>query len=640
MANTDVLPRPFPGSAPASPWGPPTGLPCAAASAVDRDSTETETSTLLALGLLPRLTADGYLDPRLRQATPQLLTERFGLQHALPSFAFAYAVWGALIRLGSERPDDQRPGPPRPWQLAELALFLDHSHASLQGARQGAGKTFVAALVIACHLLLGSSVTVSMPTYRQGSSILIRRVLLFMQLLETSAGLRRTTCNAHESAWDNGARLTALSTSAGGRRGTQGFTSRVVVIDESHELRWQHMSWFLPLVALAMKRGHGRLLLLGVGSDDDHAPARARDLPGYASLVLDDATLSQLDALHRAALPPGDPELDEMSWADFFAQEREVWDEEYYRQFYMCQAPGSGQRRIFERVPELVGLVGGTDARACGNRPDTWPGAHQRAVEQFNGSATGGGAYATSEYVFGIDVGKQRDQTVVAILESRGAYSNMVDCVRLPLGMPYTQQGRELAALWRAWRYPRVCIELNGPGAGLCDVLSDPLDLRIDGVQGLVLDEPRKRGVLLELLRDMRRGLFGVGHIPLKGTRVSESGVGYVGTPFMVSAVGTRVSASANARRVEQPSLAVKDSEVPISSALPIFDRHGGLSHHMSPTADTPAPVPAYFGPTIRDHLIELRQTASDDGRIVYDHSDILSALIIARCALQGVVSI
>jgi len=37
------------------------------------------------------------------------------------------------------------------------------------------------------------------------------------------------------------------------------------------------------------------------------------------------------------------------------------------------------------------------------------------------------------------------------------------------------------------------------------------------------------------------------------------------------------------AKRVGQPSLTVKDSEVPISSNQPILDRHGGLSHHMSP---------------------------------------------------------
>ncbi|HET6344603.1 MAG TPA: DEAD/DEAH box helicase family protein, partial [Myxococcota bacterium] len=282
------------------------------------------------------------------------LKRHFDLADGLPSLEFAEAVWDALIELGQSLPEDDRPGPMRPWQGAAVRLFIQNSHASLQGARQGAGKTFVAALVIACHLLLGSSVSVAMPTYRQGTSILIRRVRLFMQLLAGPCGLKRTVCNVDETQWDNGARLSVLSTSPGGRRGTQGWTCRVMVIDESQDLKWDDLAWFMPLVALAMKQKRGRLLMLGVGAGDLAAPAMARHHPGYASLVLDDATISELDRMRRRQLPPGHPELMEDSWADFFAAERGLWDEDKYRQFYMCQAPGSGQRKVFDRVPEMV----------------------------------------------------------------------------------------------------------------------------------------------------------------------------------------------------------------------------------------------------------------------------------------------
>jgi len=59
----------------------------------------------------------------------------------------------------------------------------------------------------------------------------------------------------------------------------------------------------------------------------------------------------------------------------------------------------------------------------------------------------------------------------------------------------------------------------------------------------------------------------------------------------MVGRAAVPAEDSASAKRVAQPSLAVKDSESATSSDRPIFGGHGGPPHQMSPPAATPAAV-------------------------------------------------
>jgi hypothetical protein len=585
---------------------------------------------------MARLMFPGGLD-RIRDKDAPALKEAFALDGDLPSLELAEAVWDALVELGGDLPEGDRPQPMRPWQGAALRLFIIHSHASLQGARQGAGKTFVAALVIACHLLLGSSVTVAMPTYRQAGSILVRRVRLFMQLLGPELHFKCTTCNQDETAWDNGARLSVLTTGSGGRRGTQGWTSRVVVIDESQDLKWEDLAWFMPLVALAMKQKRGRMLMLGVGASDLAAPAMARRHPGYASLVLDDATISELDRMRRAQLPPGHPELREDSWADFFAAERELWDEDKYRQFYMCQAPGSGQRKVFDRVPEMVdvdtfGTAGRMPAYGATLGKDGPLGASDLHFSTSNslpgyslqGRHISGLAVRSSElqYFLGVDVGKQVDQTVVAILEQLGQSYNLVDCIRLPLGMSYIEQARELAALARAWGCPpgRFAVEVNGPGMALYDVLTDPSSPAVWNAVPVAMTTPRKQRAVQLLNADARHGLFGVAEIPLKGSRVADS------RPVAAGAPPVDLHASGASHFGEDGRAEVYSSTMNENSRLVARSLTGGA----------PAlPMTLYRGPTIRQHLAALSQFSTHDGAVTYEHSDILSALLVARTSMD-----
>lgn len=567
------------------------------------------------------------------------LKDAFGLDGDLPNLELAEAVWDALVELGCGLPDGERPLPMRPWQGAALRLFILHSHASLQGARQGTGKTFVAALVIACHLLLGSSVTVAMPTYRQTGAILIRRVRLFMQLLEPVMGFKCTTANNHETAWDNGARLNVLSTGSGARRGTQGWTCRVMVIDESQDLKWEDLAWFMPLVAMAMKQKRGRLLMLGVGANDLAAPTLARRHPGYASLVLDDATIGELDRMRRAQLPPGHPELREDSWAEFFAAERELWDEDKYRQFYMCQAPGSGQRKVFDRVPGMVAAgaspvdLQASEASHSGERgrADVYSAMSVENRWSDVGALTGGApalpVFSQPKHYLGVDVGKQIDQTVIAILQQLGRHYNLVDCIRLPLGMSYTEQARELAALARAWGCPpgRFAVEVNGPGMALYDVLTDPASPAVWNAVPVAMTTPRKQRAVQLLNSDARHGLFGVAEIPLKGNRVADSRPVAAGAP----PVDLRASA---ASQIGERGRADMYS--------PLFVENGGLLTRTL-TGGAPAlPTVHYRGPTIRQHLAALQQYSTHDGVVTYEHSDILSALLVARTSMDEASSV
>jgi hypothetical protein len=578
---------------------------------------------------------------RLTNRSATDLHTEFHLDRGLPSLEFAGAVWDALVVLGSELPEHLRPLPPRPWQVASLQLLLEYSHASLQGARQGAGKTFVAALVVACHLLLGSSVTVAMPTYRQTEGILVRRALLFMELLAPHLGLTRLTCNRHEATWSNGARLMTLSTSTGGRRGTQGWTSRVVLIDESQDVKWRDLAWFMPLVAIAMKQRCGRFLLVGVGASDLAAPSQARQMPEYASLVLDDATISEIDRIWRAQLPPGSAELDEDSWAQFFSHERAICEEDFYRQFYMCQPPGSGQRKVFERVPEMVGVdtLGAADGTSAygpesgvmslesglAQRQDPRlttqdSGLSSLAGYSLQGRHISGPAARCSDtkYILGVDVGKQRDQTVVAVLEQVGQSCNLIDCVRLPLGMAYTEQAQQLAALARQWGCPPgpFAVEVNGPGQALYDVLVDPAHPPIWHALPVMMTPQRKLATVTRLNADMRHGLFGVAEIPLRGSRVVDSSP--VGTGPALSAVWTRPAASVAGY--------IADS----AGAVQTADAAGGVPTRHS----------HYRGPTIRQHLANLSLFSTADGVLTWEHSDILSALIVARAALDDARSV
>jgi hypothetical protein len=42
-----------------------------------------------------------------------------------------------------------------------------------------------------------------------------------------------------------------------------------------------------------------------------------------------------------------------------------------------------------------------------------------------------------------------------------------------------------------------------------------------------------------------------------------------------------------------------------------------------------------YRGPTIRQHLAALSQFSTHDGAVTYEHSDILSALLVARTSMD-----
>ena len=150
-------------------------------------------------------------------------------------------------------------------------------------------------------------------------------------------------------------------------------------------------------------------------------------------------------------------------------------------------------------------------------------------------------------YFLGVDVGKTRDQTVIAVLEKRGSCANLVDVVRLPLGLPYSQQARELAALARQWRCPptRMLVEVNGPGMALLDTLTDGYSPPVWNAEGVVMSHTRKAALIANCAATCAVALWRRGDPGAGEPRWRTVSLAFAGTPVRASAVGPDVRKAA-----------------------------------------------------------------------------------------------
>lgn len=319
------------------------------------------------------------------------------------------------------------------------------SRIIVQGCRQAVGKSYVGAFIAALHIILGYKVVVAMPSLRQGSRILLRRILLWMLCLEPHVAiesigggvagmltaLERRVDNALEVEWNNGGGLMAISTNEQAAAGVQGYTCTCLLIDEGAETSTEYFPTYSSLPDIALKRGYGKIIILGVGGPSESLIEVMKE-KGYELEFWPDTAVVDLDP----------------SWTEHFRQKELELTPDGYDQMYRCLPVSAGMRYIFPQLTEYVHSPGSGEV----------------------------------ELIAGIDVGKRVDETVVVLRERRGEMHNIIGLHRIR-GKPYPDQAVEIAEYLAPYTFKsgkmrppllgyNVGVETNGPGEGLADCLA------------------------------------------------------------------------------------------------------------------------------------------------------------------------
>lgn len=488
-------------------------------------------------------------------AKRSIAAEMFGITDGKPTVVMIFTVWFLLVEFSEAGmlTGDDAVGEPRPWQRVAVPHFVVHDFAALEGCRQAVGKSTLMAIILCCELLLGNKWEVGMPSLKQGSRVLLRKTSLYMELLEQCFELqRKRPDNELEKFWDNGAELMVLSAGESGVKNTQGYTRRGCVLDEMHEIPANHIGFFQPHISVAFKKRRGKFYMIGVAGAKGTAAYESRHSAEWEHIQFYQDDVEEMDALHRGRLAPGHPDLDDRPWTEVFAKAEAITDVEEYNQFYRGIPPAAGSRSIFAALPGYLEPLHGND-------------------QDF-----------PPRYFAGVDAGKIKDQSVLAILELRGECLNLVSVDLVPLGMQYGDQVR----LIRKWLYAQpdqggygytnyqlrrgdIRIEVPGPGEGLYDICTDAVHPQLPGVSRCEIHYERKKSIIRGLRGAMRKA----------GSRIGATG--------------------------REPAFGVGEIR-----------------------------LPAKLGGSVRVHLEELTEETkvSDKGEIitVWEHSDILSAVIVA----------
>lgn len=404
-------------------------------------------------------------------------------EQGLPTYESMCITNALLMRYGEHLPKTHRVGRWKgPWQSAAARHLAKHRKCGIKLSRQAGGKTQDVALYIVPALLTGSVWATFMPTLIQSTRILVKRVSLWMNVLEPHFGLRRIKKEERLKEWDNGAALLALSDNPEANANLEGYTVDGASVDESHQIDWDILGNITALMKDAEKERRERLFLIGVGGYEESAIEQA-PLHGYPVIEFNDAAISAMDDEARAGMAPDDPRLKEFSWREVFAAE-EVAHPATYDQFYRLLQVTAGTRLMFGELPEEVLPVSPYHAR---------------------------------RFRFGIDVGKLHDRTVLNIDEVRGPICNTV-AVHEWAGCNYMRQRDELCEIIQ--RYPftlgDIGIGVAGPGEVLADAMAElyPFHgitrVKESDTPGVRMGSRMKTHWLKDLMEEARCGRWGV----------------------------------------------------------------------------------------------------------------------------------
>lgn len=340
---------------------------------------------------------------------------------------------------------------PAMWRGEWQRDFIDHVAANTYSAIQAPrrlGKSYCISLWLTACVLAGREAIIGLPTVTQGRRQLLRDLQINLHRLAVVfpelQAKRARVFNAGEVDYPFGGRVIVLSADVGAEK--EGYGCDFLVMDEAHKIDKTMMGIFQPFCDDAIKAGHGKMVLLGVGEQKDSILEQARR--GGLKTADDQKA-------HYACLKYPASEL-ERKYPDLKsrfdnAKSMTMDGPGGYLQMYEMRPVRPGSGVIFKTpVPKQAFYCQGVNER---------------------------------RYYAGWDPGKRQDDSIVAVLEvgpshrvQETAY-NVVDYLQLPPGMEYPEQCREIKR-WLNANYPQVtpqrfAIEVNGPGDPAADTMRE-----------------------------------------------------------------------------------------------------------------------------------------------------------------------
>lgn len=386
----------------------------------------------------------------------------------LAQMTFAYGMLGKTFRGGASGYQ----------QRGAAHLCGPDPETTYQGPRQGAAKTENVALYGACGIANGSGVIMGMPAQHQASVITRARIMEFLREFQRFGWVRPSGQSGFFNAtWNTGGFLRVVSAHQAemqDRRKTSqpGHTGQILILDEGQNLFDEDVRELLPSVAIAYLEGKSKVIIPGVGGP----PAsiiEAKKTMGYASFWIDDRIVM----------------AEEPQFAPFFAQMERENTTEFYEANYKCLPITAGARLLYPDLPSLI-------------PPPYYAGP--------------------SINVYGIDVGRTRDYTVIAHLRHWPAWgaSHVLGFKQIPHGnledqarwcFEWIEAGGalppEVTGQDRYWDDTQIGCETNGIGTGL----SDPLQRRyFPRLQKVNVDEKRIHKAVQSLRVKFKQGAYSV----------------------------------------------------------------------------------------------------------------------------------
>lgn len=371
------------------------------------------------------------------------------------------------------------------WQRDAIRHVMANTYSTEQMARR-LGKSYGTALIGTTYMGAGYPILGALPTMQQGSRQIFRQVsrnLSFLGLVFPVLA-KRVIDNMSNILMPNKGEITLLSADKGAEK--EGYGGAFLFVDEAHKCDVSTLQIFQPFTDDYVRDGVGRVLLLGIGGPPESAIEYMQNPPEFQ----DDMVSEDGPALQTKYAPfrldADDLARDYPSLKPTFDKALALLGVDGYNQHYRCKTVPVGTRMVYPGLKRHIEGVVDTD------KP---------------------------RYIFGIDVGKVKDATVVATLRVKEAPKLGVKALELIdyheiRGSRYPEQGAEIMKyIWGYYKDPRerdlgnINIETNGPGEPLADILED---MGIVDLQRSWTDEKWKRLIIRDLQQGARQGWFAV----------------------------------------------------------------------------------------------------------------------------------
>lgn len=369
------------------------------------------------------------------------------------------------------------------WQRDAIQHVMANTYSTEQMARR-LGKSYGTALIATTYIGAGLPVLGALPTMQQGSRQIFRQVsrnLSFLGLIFPTLA-KRIIDNMSNILMPNKGEITLLSADKGAEK--EGYGGAFLFVDEAHKCDVSTLQIFQPFTDDYVREGVGRVLLLGIGGPPDSAIEYMQNPPEFQ-----DDMVSETDAPIATKYAPFRLDADDLAekhpvLKPTFDKALALLGVEGYNQHYRCKTVPVGTRMIYPGLKRYLEAKVETD---------------------------------TPRYVFGIDVGKVKDATVICVLRVKEAKQLGVKALELVefheiRGSRYPEQAPLIMDyIWKFYPAARerelnnINIETNGPGEALADILED---MGIVDLQRSWTDDKWKRLIIRDLQQGSRQGWF------------------------------------------------------------------------------------------------------------------------------------